>query len=241
MQIGADLTARGGSLRLGNVLNQFLSSDTADTRLTAKVGKATQVTVADGVRLDTRGVWSNLRSNPDDGASLASLNGGLVSIRSSGDIDLGAGSLLDVSSGGAVLANGKTRGGKGGDLTLESSAISAPGETHLNLAGDLRGYGVTGGGTLTVQANRILIGQTDKALAENTLQLSADLLRKGFSAYNLIGLNGLDVAEGTAIDVYMPVYRFADAAPNQVSGIDPQTALELWTPTLFRKARPRAC
>ncbi|WP_202368407.1 filamentous haemagglutinin family protein [Pseudomonas sp. MWU318] len=235
VQIGADLSARGGSLRLGNVLNQFLSSDTADTRLTAKVDKATQVTVAGGVRLDTRGVWSNLRSNPDDGASLAYLNGGLVSIRSSGDIDLGAGSLLDVSSGGAVLANGKTRGGKGGDLTLESSAISAPGETHLNLAGDLRGYGVTGGGTLTVQANRILIGQTDKALADDTLQLSADLLRKGFSAYNLIGLNGLDVAEGTAIDVHMPVYRFADAAPNQVSGVDPQTALELWTPTLFQE------
>lgn len=235
VQIGADLSARGGSLRLGNVLNQFLSSDTADTRLTAKVGKATQVNVADGVQLDTRGVWSNLRTNPDDGASLAYLNGGLLSIRSSGDIDMGAGSLLDVSSGGAVLANGKTRGGKGGDLTLESSAISAPGETHLNLAGDLRGYGVTGGGTLTVQANRILIGQTDKALADDTLQLSADLLRKGFSAYNLIGLNGLDVAEGTAIDVHMPVYRFADAAPNQVSGVDPQSALELWTPTLFQE------
>ncbi|MDT3309734.1 filamentous hemagglutinin family protein [Pseudomonas sp. rhizo66] len=235
VQIGADLTARGGSLRLGNVLNQFLSSDTADTRLTAKVDKATQVRVADGVRLDTRGVWSNLRTNPDDGASLAYLNGGLLSIRSSGDIDIGAGSLLDVSSGGAVLANGKTRGGKGGDLTLESSAISAPGKTHLNLAGDVRGYGVTGGGTLTVQANKILVGQTDKVLADNTLQLSGDLFNKGFSAYNLIGLSGLDVAEGAAIDVNMPVYRFADAAPNQVSGVDPQTALELWTPSLFQE------
>ena len=50
--------------------------------------------VADGVHLDTRGVWSNLRTNPEDGASLASLNGGLISIRSSGDIDIGAGSLL---------------------------------------------------------------------------------------------------------------------------------------------------
>ncbi|TDV52949.1 filamentous hemagglutinin family protein [Pseudomonas helmanticensis] len=235
VQISADLTARGGSLRLGNVLNQFLSSDTADTRLTAKVDKATQVNVADGVRLDTRGVWSNLRTNPDDGASLAYLNGGLVSIRSSGDIDIGAGSLLDVSSGGAVLANGKTRGGKGGDLTLESSAITAPGKTHLNLAGELRGYGVTGGGTLTVQANKILVGQTDRALADNTLQLSGDLFSKGFSAYNLIGLSGLDVAEGTAIDVTLPVYRLGDAAPNQVSGVDPQTALELWTPTLFQE------
>ncbi|MFJ2537426.1 filamentous haemagglutinin family protein [Pseudomonas sp. NPDC087614] len=235
VQMGADLTARGGSVRLGNVLNQFNGSTTTDTQLTAKSGNAAQVVVAEGVRLDTRGVWSNLRTNPDDGASLAYLNGGLVSIRSSGDIDIDAGSLLDVSSGGALLANGKTRGGKGGDLTLESSAISAPGQSHLNLAGEVRGYGVTGGGTLTVQANKLLIGQADKVLADNTLQLSADLFNKGFSAYNLIGLSGLDVAEDTAIDVSMPVYRFAEAAPDQVSGVDPQSALELWTPMLFQE------
>jgi len=235
VQIGADLTARGGSLRLGNVLNQFNGGANTDTRLAAKPEKTTQTRIVEGVHLDTRGLWSNLRTNPDDNASLAYLNGGLISIRSSGDIDVAAGSLLDVSSGGAVLANGKTRGGKGGDLTLESSAISAPGTSHLNLDGELRGYGVTGGGTLTVQANRILVGQTDKALADNTLQLSTDLFSKGFSAYNLIGLSGLDVAEDAAIDVTLPVYRFGDAAPNQVSGVDPRTALELWTPTLFQE------
>ncbi|WP_332763281.1 filamentous hemagglutinin family protein [Pseudomonas koreensis] len=235
VQIGADLTARGGSLRLGNVLNQFLSSGTTDTRLTAKDGKATQVTVTEGVRLDASGLWSNLRTDPDDGASLAYLNGGVLSIRSSGDIDIGAGSLLDVSSGGAILANGKPRGGKGGDLTLESSAISAPGQTHLKLEGDLRGYGVTGGGTLTVQANKILVGQADKALADNTLQLSADLFKKGFSAYNLIGLSGLQVAEGAAIDVSMPVYRFTEQAPSLASAAEPGAALELWTPPLFQQ------
>lgn len=235
VQIGADLTARGGSLRLGNVLNQFNGGANTDTRLAAKPEKTTQTRIAEGVHLDTRGLWSNLRTNPDDNASLAYLNGSLISIRSSGDIDVAAGSLLDVSSGGAMLANGKTRGGKGGDLTLESSAISAPGTSHLNLDGELRGYGVTGGGTLTVQANRILVGQTDKALADNTLQLSTDLFIKGFSAYNMIGLSGLDVAEGAAIDVTLPVYRFGDAAPNQVSDVDPRTALELWTPTLFQE------
>ncbi|WP_446731332.1 two-partner secretion domain-containing protein [Pseudomonas sp. S11P7] len=235
VQIGADLTARSGSLRLGNVLNQFNGTQSSDTRLTATTGKPTQVSVAEDVHLDTRGVWSNLRTRPDDGASLASLNGGRVSIRSSGDINIGAGSVLDVSSGGAILANGKTRGGKGGDLTLESSAISTPGQSHLRLDGQLRGYGVTGGGTLTVQANKILIGQSDKPLADNTLQLSTDLFNKGFSAYNLIGLSGLDVVEGSVVDVSLPLYRFSDAAPNQLSGADPQAALELWTPALFQQ------
>ncbi|MCU1774682.1 filamentous hemagglutinin family protein [Pseudomonas sp. 13B_3.2_Bac1] len=235
VQVDANLSARSGSLHLGNVLNQFNGTERTDTRLTAKTDKVTQVAVAAGVHLDTRGVWSNLRTNPDASAGLGALNGGLLSIRSSGDIDIASDSLLDVSSGGALLANAKTRGGKGGDLTLESSAISAPGQSHLRLEGELRGYGVTGGGTLTVQANKIQIGQADTLPATNTLQLSADLFGKGFSAYNLIGLNGLDVAEGTAIDVTMPVYRYADSAPNLASGVDPQSALELWTPALYQE------
>ncbi len=240
VQIDADLTARGGSVRLGNVLNQLQLNKVADTKISAATGHATRVTVADGVQLDTRGLWSNLGTNPDDGSHLAYLNGGLISIRSSGDIDVQAGSLLDVSSGAAVLANGKTRGGKGGSVTLESSANAAPGNTQLILDGDVRGYGVTGGGTLLVQANKVMIGQTDQTLAERTLQLAPNLFGKGFSAYSIIGLNGLEVADNSVLDVTMPVYRFAEAASKQVSGVDPQTALELWTPTLFQENPTKA-
>ena len=235
VQVNADLVARGGSLHLGNVLNQLNTDRLTDTRITAPAGKVTGVGVASNVQLDTRGVWSNLRTNPDDASSLAYLDGGVVSIRSSGDIDIGTGSLLDVSSGGALLANGKTRGGKGGDVTLESNALSAPGDSHLTLDGQLRGYGVTGGGSLLIQAGNVLIGKTDKDLVENTLQLSADLFDKGFSAYHVTGLNRLDVAGNTRIDVLMPVYRFSDAAASQASGVAPQQALELWTPTLYQE------
>uniref|UniRef100_UPI001A9EF7B4 two-partner secretion domain-containing protein n=1 Tax=Pseudomonas sp. 21_B TaxID=2813561 RepID=UPI001A9EF7B4 len=235
VQVNADLTARGGSLHLGNVLNQLTTDRLTDTRLVAPTGKATRVSVAEGAQLDTRGLWSNLRTNPDDAASLAYLDGGVVSIRSSGDIEIGAGSLLDVSSGGAILANGKTRGGKGGDVTLESSALSAPGDSHLTQDGQLRGYGVSGGGRLLIQAGDIFIGQSDKPLADNTLQLQPDLFDKGFSAYSLIGLNRLDVADDTRVDVLMPVYRFGDAAANLLSGTAPQQAMELWTPPLYQE------
>ncbi|WP_285415120.1 filamentous haemagglutinin family protein [Pseudomonas sp. efr-133-TYG-5] len=235
VQVGADLTARGGSLHLGNVLYQLNTDKAEDTRLTAQPGRDTRVQIDAGVRLDTRGLWSNLRTNPDDTASLAWLNGGVISIRSSGDIQVAAGSLLDVSSGAALMANGKTRGGKGGDVTLESSAISAPGDSRLILDGAVRGHGVTGGGNLLLQAAAIVIGQTAEKPASNTLQLSPQLFGQGFSAYNLIGLNGLSVAEDTAVDVTMPVYRFADAAAGLASGADPQAALQVWTPTLFQE------
>src|SRR5690606_33985519 len=110
--------------------------------------KPTHTTVAEGVHLDTRGLWVNARIDPTDANNLAYLNGGLVSIRSTGDITVASGSVIDVSSGGAVLSNGKTRGGKGGDVTLESSADTLPGQSQLVMDGDVRGYGVTGGGTL---------------------------------------------------------------------------------------------
>ncbi|MHC8339674.1 filamentous haemagglutinin family protein [Pseudomonas sp. HLT2-19-2] len=221
VQVNADLTARAGSLNLGNPLTQ--------------TAKPSQMIVGEGVRLDTRGVWTNLRTDQADANNLAYLNGGLVSIRSTGDIRLGSGSVVDVSSGGAVLANGKTRGGKGGDVKLESSANAAPGQSQMVMGGEVRGYGVTGGGTLTIQANKVLIGQSGGPVADHTLQLAPGLFNTGFSAYNIVGLTTLRVADDTVLDVTMPVYRFGDAASNQPNGVDPQTALELWTPTLFQE------
>ncbi|WP_236190810.1 filamentous haemagglutinin family protein [Pseudomonas paraglycinae] len=240
VQVNANLTARGGSLHLGNVLNQLNTDRLTDTRLVAPTGKATRVSVAEGAQLDTRGLWSNLRTNPDDTASLAYLDGGVVSIRSSGDIEIGVGSLLDVSSGGAILTNGKTRGGKGGDVTLEAGALTASGDSHLTLDGQLRGYGVSGGGRLFLQTGDVLIGQTDKRQADSVLQLTPTLFEKGFSTYNLIGLNRMEVTDNTVIDVSMPVYRFSEAAANQVSGAAPQQALELWTPPLYQENPTKA-
>ncbi|MBC8998518.1 filamentous hemagglutinin family protein [Pseudomonas sp. N40(2020)] len=235
VQINADLVAQGGSLHLGNVLNQLATDRRDDTALQVPAGQQARVTVAQGVQLQTRGLWSNLLSSPDDAASLAYLNGGTVSIRSSGDIQLAGGSLVDVTSGGAVLANGKTRGGKGGDVTLEASANSAPGQSRMVLDGDVQGYGVSGGGTLTVQANKVLIGSSGNVTDEQTLRLTPELFRTGFSAYNIIGLKGLEVADQTAVDVLMPVYRFGESVSTLASGTSPRTALELWTPSLFQE------
>ncbi len=235
VQVNADLIAQGGSLQLGNVLNQLATDRRDDTSLQVSAGKQARVTVAQGVQLQTRGLWSNLSSNPDDAGGLAYLNGGTVSIRSTGDILLASGSLVDVSSGGAVLANGKTRGGKGGDVTLESSANSAPGLSRMVLGGEVQGYGVNGGGTLTVQASKVRIGASGEVAEEQTLRLTPELFRTGFSAYNIIGLKGLEVAAQSAIDVQMPVYRFGESASTIVSGMSPRAALELWTPALFQE------
>jgi len=234
----ADLTARGGSIRLGNVLKQvdtnrnFVVGDV----ILAPVGNRTaQVTVAEGVQLNAAGRWSNLLLDADDNSRLPYINGGTVSLRSSGDIDVGPRSLIDVSSGGAVLADGKTRGGKAGDLTLAAADGGASGAGTLTLDGQLRGEGVTGGGTLKIQSHKVQISGADAAPDSDTLHLASDFFNKGFSAYDITGNEGLIVADGAQVEVTAPVYRFGDEAVRTASGAEPATALERWLPTLYQE------
>ncbi|MBF2983451.1 hypothetical protein HKT50_35505, partial [Pseudomonas aeruginosa] len=119
VEVNADLTARAGSLRLGNVLEQVevARGERIDTYLTPAAGQRAALTLGDGVTLDARGLWSNQMQGGVD-ADRAYLDGGRISLRSSGDLSLGDGSRIDVSSGAALLADGKQVGGKGGDLTL---------------------------------------------------------------------------------------------------------------------------
>lgn len=229
VEVNADITARGGSIRLGNVLNQITANGKADTTL----GGAASVTLGAGARLDASGLWSNQLLDPNDSRALAYLDGGSVSLRSSGSTLLGSGSLVDVSSGAALLASGKLQGGKGGNLTLAANANTASGAGVLGLGGELRGQGVKGGGTLALQAGKVLISDSATSADAGTLLLRGDFFDKGFSAYEVAGNRGLEVAEGTRVDVSMPVYRQGDGATNLATGGAPRDALETWTPPVY--------
>ncbi|MGN9586446.1 filamentous hemagglutinin family protein, partial [Serratia sp. IR-2025] len=230
VEVNADLTARAGSLRLGNVLEQVevTRGERFDTYLTPAAGQRAALTLGDGVTLDARGLWSNLVQGGVD-ADQAYLDGGRISLRSSGDLSLGDGSRIDVSSGAALLADGKQVGGKGGDLTLSANTGSAAGDGRLQLGGELAGHGVAGAGTLSVQALRVSIGA---AAQDGTLALAAGFFDKGFASYQVIGEQGLEVAEGAQVKVQRPLYRFRDAA---ASGADPLLALEPWLTPLYEE------
>ncbi|SEO50145.1 filamentous hemagglutinin family protein [Pseudomonas sp. NFACC39-1] len=238
VEVNADLTVRSGRIALGNVLRQvdtLRNYAVGDVTLVPATGTRAAVTLGEGVTLNTAGRWSNLLLDGNDREGLPFINGGTVSVRSSGDIDVRQGSLVDVSSGAAVMADGKTRGGKGGDLTLTASTGTSSGNGALNLEGELRGTGVSGGGTLKLAANKVLIGNSNAPLEPGTLQLGGDFFDKGFSAYDITGNEGLTVAEGTRVDVTMPVYRFGEQALSTGSGAEPADALQRWTPQLYQE------
>src|SRR3546814_47175 len=83
VQINADLTARAGTIRLGNVLEQASLNRVKDTTfINAPTDKVASVTVAKNALLDTTGLWTNLKQNLDSIDGLPWLDGGSVSIRS---------------------------------------------------------------------------------------------------------------------------------------------------------------
>ncbi|MGJ7530372.1 filamentous haemagglutinin family protein [Variovorax sp. GB1P17] len=153
VKVNADLTARGGSILLGNMIERHTSLPQPWLEQPIEKmppgGYLNRTLVADGVTLDARGLWTNLKIDRSDIAGLPYVDGGNVSVRSTGSVALGTGSLIDVSSGAALMEDGSLRGGKGGNVTLGASQNLGTGA--LTLDGELRGFGVRGGGKLSVE------------------------------------------------------------------------------------------
>ncbi|GJG96816.1 filamentous haemagglutinin family protein [Cupriavidus pauculus] len=171
VDVDADLSARGGQIVLGNMVDRLAGTSTTDwlgTPISTTPAAMAGVNVGPGVTLDTRGLWTNLRTDAGDIAGLPYINGGEIRISSTGDIVLDTGSVLDVSSGAALKANGKLDGGRGGNISLLSNQLDTTGKNAgtLRMDGELRGYGVRGGGKLTIDAGTgVVVGNSP--LAEN--------------------------------------------------------------------------
>ncbi|MFT4172324.1 MAG: filamentous hemagglutinin family protein [Rhodocyclaceae bacterium] len=151
--VNADLSARAGEIRLGDMVVQYTSSGDPwvdkPIGLNVAPGYERQVVVADTVTLDAHGMWTNQLLDGARIDGLPYLNGGEVSLRSSGSVSLGADSLIDVSSGAALDEKGKMSGGKGGSVTLAAGMYAGAGVLELN--GVIRGHGVKGGGALNIE------------------------------------------------------------------------------------------
>ena len=154
VDVKADLGARGGSIALGNMTTRYANAAWNEVPLVSAppTGYTARVTLAEGVTLDTRGLWTNLLRDPADSRGLPYVDGGAVRIASTGDVLLAKGSLIDTSSGAALMADGAQRGGRGGDIALRSNQYDTAGSGAGTLAldGELRGHGMKGGGTLSI-------------------------------------------------------------------------------------------
>ncbi|MEW6435584.1 MAG: filamentous hemagglutinin family protein [Pseudomonadota bacterium] len=185
IDVDANLTAPSGSISLGNLLPAVTGVgsgklSTVWSPLDDASGTS-EVTIGDDSTIDLSGLWTNVPLDPQSMSNLAFTNGGTLSVRTTGAVTLAAGSAIDVSSGGGITLTG-TKGGKGGSVTLSADdysellpqalwtadyadALSNP----LIVDGTITGYGVSGGGSLTLNAGQTVIIGQDASLSSGTL------------------------------------------------------------------------
>jgi filamentous hemagglutinin family protein len=235
VEVNASLTARGGSIALGNVLASMAGNGvTVDTAITSPAGGVTAVTIANGATLDTRGLWSNLLLDPAANEDLPYVNGGSVSVRSTGGVALAQGAAIDVSSGAALLANGSLNGGKGGDMTLAAgyivNAAAAPINGILQLDGDIRGFGVSGGGTLTIESGTAIGIGGDLLTNNGTLRAgeTATVNLQLAEDYTLAGGDTIPFSFAITTKVLGPGQSISSPATPAISSTAPVTTAASW-------------
>ncbi|WP_407180783.1 filamentous haemagglutinin family protein [Bradyrhizobium sp. STM 3562] len=178
IDVNADLTAHGGSVTLGNSMHAPTGQSGKIVWWALTSGNAQpSVVIEPGVTVDLTGVWTNALADPTDLSGLAHVNGGTLTVSTTGGITVASESLIDVSSGGAVLATGKLGGGAGGSVSLitndysqvtsalPTGDLSAP----LLFDGTVRAYGFNGGGTLRLAAGQTVVIGDGASLAGGTL------------------------------------------------------------------------
>ncbi|MGK2742389.1 filamentous hemagglutinin family protein [Tepidicaulis sp. LMO-SS28] len=154
VDINADITARSGSVYASNHIPGNVLDNTLEHA--AMIDGGSHVALGEGVTLDLRGLWVNQVTEPQAVGLSAFIDGGAVTLESTHFVSVGEGSLIDVSSGAALLADRSLDGGRGGDVTLRTNFrvgnLRAVEEAAIAFDGDIRGYGAAGSGTLTIES-----------------------------------------------------------------------------------------
>ncbi|MGK8779941.1 filamentous hemagglutinin family protein [Burkholderia cenocepacia] len=216
---GTQLTLQpGGSISLSAPLGDSLVAGALVVPSgTISISSGGDLTVGPNARLSTAGQWVNNDVQTAPGTTpgnSAYINGGSVAL-SAGGIDLQPGSVIDVSSGGEMLANGQllmSNGipvGKGGSVSLAYAnadgagfPAALPTDPGLKLNGTIRSLGLAGGGTLTLRALGFQIGGDAATAPAWALALPADFFaRQGFGKYVLNAMFDASVAPGVVVDV----------------------------------------
>lgn len=248
IQIDGKLQATAGQVNLSTRLYQTAGQDLAQGGFLMPVdsnvdeGPKTDIIAGKNAAIDVSGEWVN-----DNGASLSALsgsqfiNGGQINISTAsnsvqadresgernaidktGSIYLKKGSLLDVSSGGYVQANGQLQQkdgiplGNAGEISLKVyntdftyAAIGRvynqprlkPTDGHIQLDGNLRGYGFNHGAKLTLKALNIVIGEQPDT-TKGTLNLKPELFtEQGFGSYQLNALYDNKISKNTVVQL----------------------------------------
>lgn len=216
---GGDITVLGSLIAPSGTIS--LETDSVDTTVAGPAQNfvAGSITVGPSGVLSTAGLWVNDSDLLTAPGADAFVNGGSISLSAGlgASITLEKGSLVDVSSGGVLLANGLlTKNGvpegQGGSLTLSTwnyHPTDAFGSVHppaqpttgaLVMDGTIESAGFSGGGALTLQALGFQIGGDPSAAPSWDVVLPTSFFAtQGFGSYQLNAIYDATVADGAQV------------------------------------------
>ncbi len=203
-----DLSAPSGKISLAATAVSQGAINQSTVNGAAPVGEAGRglVEVASSVRISAAGVVENTAVGADTDPAL--VKGGSVSITGF-DVDLEAGSVVDVSGGVFASPGARYSYGDGGSISLfsgqDSNIKNVIGGT-LSLEAELLGYSGARGASLTVQAPLVQVGDAASAATGATVFSEDFFQRGGFSAYDI---RGLGEAVDRVSDTFTPAVRIA--------------------------------
>ncbi|MGH8780555.1 filamentous haemagglutinin family protein [Paraburkholderia sp.] len=265
VQPGGSITLTGSSGAPISVLGDLIAPSGSITLALKSVSNRgttpANITVGPDAVISTAGQWVNNDVQATGGTSAPGdseyINGGSITLSvgaasahlpnntvtdTTGSIVLQQGSVLDVSGGGMMQANGQllmSNGiaqGKGGSITLSTYAgtynaddiptvfipSTEPESGRLVLDGTLKSAGFSGGGTLTLHGLGFQIGG-DPALASPwaTVLPASFFASQGFGQYVLNAMYDAGIAAGTTVRVTQQnLLPDAVALQSAVSGSD---------------------
>jgi filamentous hemagglutinin family protein len=234
LDIGADLRVPAGTIDARTVITEEAPRPDGSAFLAAE----RQLTVRAGTRIDAAGLWVNDALPDADRMFPALIRGGSVVLSSVSDLNLGAGSLLDVSGGAWLQAGGRLRHGDGGSVVLATGrwgtrALLEPVDRQqsvLRLEGELRGHAYGAGGSIAIDTSAVRIGGAPTPASGGTgatgeLHLPESFFSEhGFRRFTVSGQDELVVAPGASI-VTAPQTLQASAAARTAGSGTPLSAV----------------
>lgn len=190
-----------------------------------KDGKHFDVTLTDSASIDVSGRFTNdYVLGPDvKPTDLVAVDAGKVTLKARGTLTLAAGSAIDADGAAFISQQGELRAGKGGDISLTTAVEDG---ADMILDGSLSAYALEQGGTLSIEAASVAIGNNpdlESVASGNVLHLdNAFFSEGGFSAFDITANTESMHVDGTANLQLAPRNYVYDPATflNKSTGVD---------------------
>lgn len=221
IHVAGDISTPGGTITLKT---RDMSTATGDDEslLSINDAKHSTLTLASTASLSTAGRWVNDYLDGPLSRTAKAIDGGDITLESAYDLDLQAGSRVNVSGGAYVSTDRKLSAGDAGSITLATGGAEDNGynfnsdlekrDATLFLDGTLSAYALGKGGTLTVKTSQISFGETFTADSRNWTRAERLAARQvgaafdagivdrgGFFNFNFVGRDGVTVADGVRL------------------------------------------